>query len=214
MDEKVAKLAVMFPTKHKEELKDLLDENQGSLTECIDELLFSQSIFKNSGNTSFDNLIDLQSHLEQKLTGSVCRINVDAGDIYQDLIGFYKSGKYTPDCRLKIVLRPAADTGGVLSQCYTVAFEMFLKEWFVPCESGAFLPTYKANVHVTKLFVILGKMISHSIFQNGPGFKFLPKSVYQYLVNGTIDETVPISVEDIADAKKKYVLNMVINVIN
>uniref|UniRef100_A0A7M5U424 CUE domain-containing protein n=2 Tax=Clytia hemisphaerica TaxID=252671 RepID=A0A7M5U424_9CNID len=209
--EKLDLLKTMFPQHDEHHIQNLLKENSYDISEACDDIFLSKPIFEKKKFKTLDELI---LHLEDKLSDNVYRVNVHTQSVYNDLLGFYKSSKFQPDRPLKIILNPAADYGGVLNHCYTLFFEQFRKQCFLQCESGYFLPVYQSSVIVTKLYVKLGTMIAHSISQDGPGFPFFCPSLFYYLVHGSINESIPIGINDIADAKKSYVANKVSNVTN
>lgn len=206
-EEKLSQLVNMFPDRGYDEMKELLESNNYDINSTVDDIVLSKPIFEKQ---TFDDLDEAHAFFVKKLKGDVYRLNVENNSVYMDMVGFYKSSRFDPERPLKIKMVPAADYGGVLKQCFTSCFEEFKKLWFYECEIGYYLPIYKPNIFVTKLFTILGKMIGHSIMQDGPGFAVFSPSVYFYIVHGRINETIPMSPEDIADAKRSYAVSKVL----
>ena len=107
---------------------------------------------------------------------------------------------------MRYIGQPAADTGGVMRQCYTDTFDFFLSNWFCGV-SGSKIPIYRSDIYVIKVFTILGTIIAHSVCQKGPGLPVLPVSVYKYIISGSTDEAISyVSVDDMGDpVKNSYV---------
>ena len=61
-------------------------------------------------------------------------------------------------------------------------------------------PVYSSECILTGVFEIFGRMISHSLVQNGPGFPYFAPAVYLYISTGNLREAITkVSVVDIAD---------------
>ena len=61
-------------------------------------------------------------------------------------------------------------------------------------------PVYSSECILTGVFEIIGRMISHSMVQNGPGFPYFAPAVYSYIATGNLEEAVTkVSVVDTAD---------------
>ena len=83
--------------------------------------------------------------------------------------------------------QPAADTGGVLYQCFADAFQRFSEKWFT--ETGATHskePLFRSDIILSKIFMYLGRMIAYSISQYGPGFPVLSRALYEYICSCSI----------------------------
>ena len=53
---------------------------------------------------------------------------------------------------------------------------------------------------LTGNFEIIGRMISHSLVQDGPGFPCFAPAVYSYIATGNLEEAITkVSIVDIAD---------------
>ncbi len=65
-------------------------------------------------------------------------------------------------------------------------------------ETGPLLPVYSHNAVIHGYFRLFGKVIAHSVLQEGPAFPCLPEAMYQYLVEGEVDKAVPfLTVKDL-----------------
>ena len=108
-----------------------------------------------------------------------------------DAASYYKSTDFDPSCPLQIsyTSQPAVDSGGVLRQFYSDLFEGLADGKLTVIfegEPNRKVPSYRPNVVMSGLLEMLGKIISHSIAQGGPGFPFLAIPCYYYLVTADI----------------------------
>ena len=53
------------------------------------------------------------------------------------------------------------------------------------------LPCINHNAIIAGHYRMVGRMILHSILNEGPAFPFFPPQVYYYLVTGTIESALP-----------------------
>ena len=59
------------------------------------------------------------------------------------------------------------------------------------------LPVYNASVLATGLMKYIGHIVVHSILQGGPGLPIFSIGVYNYIVNGEVEQTInKISIDD------------------
>ena len=58
-------------------------------------------------------------------------------EVFEDILAHFKSSTFDPLSTLRIRYdgQPAADTGGVLHQCFSDAFQRFSEKWFT--ETGS-----------------------------------------------------------------------------
>ncbi len=81
------------------------------------------------------------------------------------------------------------DSGGVLRQFYSDLFEGLVDGKLMVIfegEANRKVPSYRPNAVMSGLLEMVGKMISHSIAQGGPGFPFLALPCHYYLVTADI----------------------------
>ena len=219
---RVKKLKEMFPNKAEDELENSFINNMWDVSNSVNDLVLPVPLFtsNNKKKTSteiisvhkFLKFESFLSHQQEKLMGERQVIQVTSDDVLIDLLSHYKSGKFDASNPIKIryMNYPAADTGGVLHQCFTDAFDQFISKWFVGNNSIK-LPAYRSDILITKVFLYFGKMLSHSISQNGPGIAVFPRSVFEYLVSGSFEDATPyLTSEDMVGAHKAYYATQVL----
>ena len=59
-------------------------------------------------------------------------LKVSPNEVFEDILAHFKSSTFDPLSTLRISYdgQPAADTGGVLHQCFSDAFQRFSEKWF------------------------------------------------------------------------------------
>ena len=68
------------------------------------------------------------------------------------------------------------------------------------------LPSIGHEAVMAGHFKMFGRVLVHSILQEGPAFPFFPRSVFRYLCTRALDEALPyLSVEDLPYAPKAVV---------
>lgn len=142
------------------------------------------------------------------------KVDIDPDDIWQDLVVFYKSpsaSDLSRQLRVKLGKNPAVDTGGVRREIYTTVFNQFLNNTHVRLFTGdphSVRPIFTAESRASGLFKILGKMVGHSIAQDGIGFPFFSLPCYWYMAQGEEKATQVSSVKDVG-ADTNYVISKV-----
>lgn len=121
-------------------------------------------------------------------TMPMIKVKVDADTVWNDLVAHYKSTDEF-QCRLRISLsnNPAIDTGGIRRQMYTQAYNDFCTNKYINLFDGPpnqLRPASTAVARSSGLLKLLGKMVAHSIFQDGIGFPYLSATAYWYLIGG------------------------------
>ena len=116
------------------------------------------------------------------------KLSIDSNDMWSDLVTVYK-GVFDPHCQLRVSLKGqhAIDTGGVRRQVYTQVFQDFADNKVVELFEGSdnhLRPVVSAVSRSSGLLHILGKMIAHSICQEGIGFPYLTPTCYWYIIGG------------------------------
>ena len=138
------------------------------------------------GSISLNSLTSLlQCQIEDK---APTKLFVDLSDVWADGVGYYKCSSLDLTRPIRVIMsdQPAIDTGGVRGQFYTDVFDQFVnKHMKIFDGSPGFLrPTYTLEARSSGIFTILGKMIAHSICQDGIGFPHLSPLCYWYIVTG------------------------------
>ena len=151
------------------------------------------------------NLPEIISQLSKRMTGEVKKLKVDPEDIINDALAFYKSPGFDPECPIRVYFsnQPAIDTGGVRRQFYsnlftTIIESQSLKLFESPLNNLMF--AYNQQALNTGIVKFLGKMVAHSILQNGPGFPCLSLAHYYYISTDDIGKsTAYASIADVRD---------------
>jgi len=153
------------------------------------------------------------------------RAEIDSQDVRRDLLyslACYKSGKVNDASQLRIVLsdQPAVDVGGVRRQVYTTVYTEFASNKHVGLFNGPenhLRPALSVEARSSGLLRLLGKMIAHSICQDGIGFPYLSPLCYWYLVGGEEKALeYGITTEDLPDDAAHLIsqVNIAIKLIN
>lgn len=196
----IEKLCELFPNRQRQELEDCLSSKCG-LQQAITSLLQSNSSLILSDEDDDDLMLtvlskgpSLESEL-QKLqkkfsNGPKEKLKVDEEDILNDSITYYKDPDFDPTKRLRIVYsgQPAADTGGVVRQFYTQLLSAINDTFFQGDDYR--LPVYNSNEASSGSFMLVGKIIVHSILQGGPGLPIFSPGIYYYLAKGDVTEAI------------------------
>ena len=112
-------------------LGEIINPEFKDLHEFVNNLL-------DNGNSLMPSFCSVESairYLGRNIDGDqVQNINVDEGDLFSDIIGFFKSTKLNQSAKLKVRLRnqPAVDTGGVLRHVFTKCFEYMIEGGSLP----------------------------------------------------------------------------------
>lgn len=221
-DAGIASLTTLFPDESIEDVREaLLRYEDVDLAACA---LMSKATDADqtpeegqAGNDVCDTLEKLRAKM--KSSASAERLKVDEEDIAIDLLQYYKSKDFDP--KIPIVVRfrgqPGVDSGGLLRQAFTSAFDAISQnkvpglKLFTgqPCR---LTPVYSSENLLTEIFEILGKMVGHSLIQDGLGFPYLAPAIYWYIATGDLDEAVGrASHIDVVDEDLLMILDKVSN---
>lgn len=101
-----------------------------------------------------------------------------------DVYSFYKSPDFDPWIPISEFIKGqlAIDTGSVLRQVFSEVFfslsnNKVIKHLFIG-ETLQKVPFFSSELVVNGFFEVLGKIISHSFVQGGPGFPYLAPTIY------------------------------------
>lgn len=130
--------------------------------------------------------------MKMKSRGMHEKLKVDPEDEVMDAYSYYKCTDFDPLVPICVYLKgqPAIYTGGVLHQVFSNVFHALasnevIKNIFVGSENKR-LPAFRNKLVVNGFFETLGKMITHSLVQGGPGFPHLAPTIYRYLATGKL----------------------------
>ena len=141
-------------------------------------------------------------------------LKVSPNEVFEDILAHFKSSTLDPLSTLRISYdgQPAADTGGVLHQCFSDAFQRFSEKWFT--ETGtpySRAPLFRSDILLSKIFMYLSRMIAYSVLQYGLGFPLFSRAVYEYICSGSISNSLPfLTIENIGDWRKYSLASQVI----
>ena len=126
----------------------------------------------------------MNNHFEAKPSA---KVQVDLSTAWSDMLAHYKSNKIDYDLciRVSLVDNVTIDTGGVRRQVYTQVYTDFARNKYIPLfdgEEGHLRPAISAIARSSGMLRLLGKMLAHSIFQDGIGFPYLAPVCFWYLI--------------------------------
>jgi len=134
------------------------------------------------------------------------RAEINSQDMWRDLLACYKSRRVNDASQLQVILsdQPPVDAGGVRRQVYTTVYAEFAKNKHVVLFHGPenyLRPALSVEARSSGLLKLLGKMVAHSICQDGIGFPYLSPLCYWYLVGGEEKALeYGVTLEDLPDA--------------
>lgn len=139
----------------------------------------------------------LKLRAKTKSSVSAERLKVNEEVVVIDLLQYYKSKEFDPKIPISVRFQgqPGEDSGVLLRQAFTSAFDAISQnkvpglKLFTgqPCR---LTPVYGSKNLLTEIFNILGRMIGHSLIQDGPGFPYLAPAIYWYIATSDLDEAV------------------------
>ena len=164
----------------------------GTADEMLEEPVFaSKPSFKKS--IKYSSIKDALAVQHSKFKRDKETLEVSPNKVFEDILAHFKPSTFDPLSTLRIRYdgQPAADTGGVLHQCFSDAFQRFLRKWFT--ETGmphSRVPLFQSDIILSKIFMYLGRMIAYSVSQYGPGFPVFSRAVYEYICSGSISNSL------------------------
>ena len=98
------------------------------------------------------------------------KVAIESEDLWNDVVALYKKGV---EVCITLDNQPAIDIGGVIRQVYSSVFTEFPTNKFFQLFDGPInylRPACTADARSSGLLKLLGKMVAHSICQDGVGF--------------------------------------------
>ena len=138
-------------------------------------------------------------------------LHVNEETILEDCFCYYKNSDFDPNTPLRIAFegQSAIDAGGPTRQFFTLVAEKMIANFFVGT-AGNFLPKIDANTILSEVFVVVGKVIAHSIVHGCSGLPFLCPAAYRYLCSGNIsDATYYVKTEQVANEAYRHFIQEV-----
>lgn len=233
-DRKVSTIATVFPAIPSSVIRRALHQSDGSIDRAVNSLLRYRSSEEEievatagseSGSEIADQVVEERANEEncaqvfQRLKkkmhprGMREKLKVDAEEQVMDVYSYYKSADFDALAPISVMVKgqPAIDTGGVLRQVFGEVFLSLcnnegIKHIFTG-EPYRRIPMYSNQLVVNGFFEVLGKIISHSLVQGGPGFPYLSPPIYWYLA--TADLQTALSKASCADVTNEVLLNYI-----
>ena len=207
-DEGLANLRAVFPKEDPVVVRDTLiryDDVDIAAQALSDK---AEVTFVEAGNTD-ESIAEVLKRLRKKMEnqGSAEKLKFMKRILLLTFSSIIKSSSFDPKIPIKVQLRgqPAIDSGGVLRQAFNTIFATLANNEFLGLRlfSGPFFqltPVYSSECILTGVYEIIGRMISHSMVQDGRGFPYFAPAVYIYIATGNLSEAITkVSVVDIAD---------------
>ena len=226
IDEGIASLTSLFPDEGIENVREALVKYEDvDLAACA---LMTRDADANLNNEDMHEEKDVcdilrklrSSNMESFLSAE--RFKVDEDDVVMDFLQYYKSPKFDPKIPITVRFRgqPGVDSGGLLRQAFTSVFEAIAQNK-VPGlklftgQPTRLTPVYSGGNLLTQIFDTLGKMLAHSLVQDGPGFPYLAPAIYWYVATGDLNEGISrASAVDVVDEDLLMILDKVSTILS
>ena len=199
-------LRSIFSHADEENLQKALADSFGCLEDAADEMLEEPVFATKPCFKKFMKYLSIKDSLavqHSKFKRDKETLKVSPNEVFGDILAHFKSSIFDPLSTLRLHYdgQPAADTGWVLDQCFSDAFQRFSEKWFN--ETGAphsRVPLFRFDILLSKTFMYLGRRIVYSVSQYGPGFPVFLRAVYEYICSGSIANSLPfLAIENIGD---------------
>ena len=183
-------LRSIFPYAAEENLQKVLAGSFGCLEDAVDEILeepvfATKPCFKKS--MKYSSIKDALAVQHSKFKRDKEILKVSPNEVFEDILAHFKSSTFDPLSTLRISYdgQPAADTGGVLHQCFSDAFQRFSEKWFTETVAPySMTPLFRSDILLSKMFMYFSRMIAYSVSQYDPGFPVFSRAVYKYICSG------------------------------
>ncbi len=201
-----------------ENASNLLDETDSDDTET--EILLNCPLSSTIGFKNSDvPLVNLQRFVASAVTqfGEELDVHINRNtDLLPQVLRKYKNTAFdiTKPLNVCFVDEPGLDAGGVTREY----FHLLMRRLQTPADSlnlfeglnGHLLPIHNYDILSGGIFVLVGKMVLHSILNNCTGMRGLSPAVIAYLLTGCRDAAVgEITLADIPDPVIQDMLNKV-----
>ena len=147
----------------------------------------------------------LNAFLAHHQTSRKMRVEIDETNLLQDALKIYKDPSL--DVRRPLVVefedQPAIDWGGPRRQFFTnLLFKLTSGEGMHLFEGKAhsLLPIVDSQNYLHVFYRLCGKIIVHSLFNNGPSFPCLALCCYWYMAFNSVEKSLPyVTMEDLPE---------------
>ena len=156
----------------------------------------------------------MEEHKERLMLNGTERISINREDIWGESIAVFKNPKFnvkaTP--RVNFEGESGIDGGGLRRE-----FGSLLRTKIFSTEAKLFegiedrkLPIYSVEAIQSRLFQVVGRMVSYLIIHLDIGIPFLSPPVYQYIVHGSLEDAASsCSIQDICDFEVQELIRKV-----
>ena len=204
-------LMKMFPTKTQTQIQLALTEHDnmnGAVLALTTSVTEENDIL---ATTNLEpkkpmNLPERLNYLSSAFLDEKEKLKVELEDILNDSFVYYKDPSFDPRRKLQIQIKaqPAADTGGVARQYFTVPMEDICDKFFKGVLTK--VPVYNINTIAGGVMKYIGKMVVHNILHGGPGTPIFCEAIYWYFVTGSCEAAAErVTVNDCSERVKWYV---------
>ena len=148
-------------------------------------------------NTIIDILIGNVNHAELLETVSQCVLVGEPArivlrnmeNVASDAFAYYKKADMDRPIYIVYEDMPAVDAGGPKRQFFTdVLTDLRDNHALFEGPKNKLMPVYSTGTFAAGLFKVLGKVIVHSILQEGPGFPFFSTSIFRRICNCSLED--------------------------
>ena len=141
----------------------------------------------------------LLKHLRRKrMLDTYRHVSINSEAFLSDALAkVYKIPTFDARIPLEIQLegQPAVDLGvrrKLFAQVIReIATSSGLRLFDGDAQTGPILPALNHDAIISGHFKLFGKVVVHSLVQEGPGFPCLPRSVYRYMCHQSVDAALP-----------------------
>ena len=144
------------------------------------------------------------------------KVTVNSTTLLRDGLSFYKSPtlNLAKPIEVEIADSEAIDLGGPRRQFFCTLIEGLarnerLRLFEKNHDDSYLLPAVNHDAIICGHFKMLGRIIVHSVLQEGPAFPLLPPPVYYYLVHGTLEAAMPYMDINYLPARAKVIVDKV-----
>lgn len=156
----------------------------------------------------------MEEHKQNLMLEGVERINISRQDLWRESIAIFKNPKFkvTSVPMVKFEGESGIDGGGVRKE-----YGSLLREKIFSAEAKLFegiedrkMAIFSVEGIQSRLFQVVGKIISYLIVHLDIGIPFLSLPIYQYIVHGSLEDAASsCSIQDICDFEVQELITKV-----
>ena len=131
-----------------------------------------------------------------KMKTRVKKVAVNSNTLLRDALALYKTASddlIGRPLEIEFIGSEAVDLGGPRRQFFNTVIDGIKESHTLRLFEGddCLLPSINHDAIIAGHYRMAGRVILHSIFNEGPAFPFFPPPVYYYIVGGMIDCALP-----------------------